>query len=216
MGKAEVVKAPFIDKEIILLGLLAEGPAHAYAIEEKIRSRRMTEWTDIAFSSIYRVLKRLVARGLITTHIEQGGQGAARKVHVINDAGRRVLAEGVIRHLYDLTPTKSPFHVGLAFITAAPRREVIACLRGRQRTVGKVLEELHQVERQAVGMLSESPSSEAAASHQLHLRLLFGHIEHHIEAERRFLEEAMETVAGVPGRKFSSPSAKKAKRRNRS
>jgi len=86
-------KARVSEKEVVLLGLVAEDPIHAYGLEQKIRDRHIVEWADIALSSIYRVLDGLTKKRLITTRLVQAGQGAARNMHEITDRGRTALAD---------------------------------------------------------------------------------------------------------------------------
>ena len=45
--------------EFTLLSLLKEQPRHAYEIEQVIEERNMRDWTEIGFSSIYRLLSKL-------------------------------------------------------------------------------------------------------------------------------------------------------------
>jgi DNA-binding PadR family transcriptional regulator len=47
------------------LTLVAERPRHGYEIERVIEERGMREWTEIGFSSIYYLLKKLEREGLI-------------------------------------------------------------------------------------------------------------------------------------------------------
>ena len=51
--------------EFALMSLLAEGPLHGYAVEQLVEQRGMRHWTEIGFSSIYFLLKKLEARGLV-------------------------------------------------------------------------------------------------------------------------------------------------------
>ena len=87
------------DADVVVLGLLAECPRHGYDLDRVIDQRGYREWTSLAFSSIYYVLKRLADRGLI----EPVAQSEGRKtVFQLNDAGERELreaaAERISRH----------------------------------------------------------------------------------------------------------------------
>ena len=44
--------------ELALLSLIVEQPRHAYEIEQVIEERNMRYWTEIGFSSIYRLLSK--------------------------------------------------------------------------------------------------------------------------------------------------------------
>ena len=47
------------DADIVVLSLLAEQPRHGYDLDRVIEQRGYRQWTSLAFSSIYYLLKRL-------------------------------------------------------------------------------------------------------------------------------------------------------------
>ena len=77
--------------ELAILSLVAEGPCHGYQIEHVIQERGMREWTELGFSSIYYLLKKLEAKGLVAGGLEEAERGPARKVYTLTDAGRAEL-----------------------------------------------------------------------------------------------------------------------------
>ncbi|MBN1315338.1 MAG: helix-turn-helix transcriptional regulator, partial [Anaerolineales bacterium] len=66
--------------ELAILSLIAEQPLHGYEIEQIIKKRGMRNWTEIGFSSIYYLLRKLEREGLISSRLENVGRGPARKV----------------------------------------------------------------------------------------------------------------------------------------
>lgn len=76
------------DADIVLLSLLAEQPRHGYDLDRVIEQRGYRQWTSLAFSSVYYLLKRLSERGLLEP--DEGSQGR-RTVFRVTDAGRREL-----------------------------------------------------------------------------------------------------------------------------
>lgn len=76
--------------EFVVLGLLCEGPSHAYSINKKIEDRGMRDWTNIGRSSIYRVLKDLERYKLLEKWIEEK-DNRTLKVHQITDFGWKIL-----------------------------------------------------------------------------------------------------------------------------
>ncbi|MDZ4159188.1 MAG: helix-turn-helix transcriptional regulator, partial [Anaerolineaceae bacterium] len=51
--------------ELAILSLLVERALHGYEIERIIQERGIRDWTEIGFSSIYYLLKKLKNKGLI-------------------------------------------------------------------------------------------------------------------------------------------------------
>ena len=78
------------DADIVLLSLLAEQPRHGYDLDPVIEQRGYRQWTSLAFSSVYYLLKRLSERGLLEP--DQSSQGR-RTVFRVTEAGRRELRQ---------------------------------------------------------------------------------------------------------------------------
>lgn len=181
------------EKEVILLGLIAEEPIHAYGLEEKIRFRRMDMWTTIGFSSIYRVLSGLEEKGLIDTRLEHEGQGATRKVHEITPDGERALAEGVLKHLSSMTPSKNPFSVGLSNITRAPYEDVVSCLNQRISNFEAVEQELAAYKQKMLQAVSTENERRARRA-SLSIELIFHSAARHLDAEKQTMNRALELL----------------------
>jgi DNA-binding PadR family transcriptional regulator len=190
------------EKEVILLGLVAEEPIHAYGLEEKIRVRQLELWTTISLSSIYRVLSGLEEKGLIDTRLEHEGQGATRKVHVITDAGRLALANGVVCHLHEVVPVKNPLSVGLAYVTDAPQRHTLDALKARTDRIEAIESEITGIREQVFGQIDAlelpgQPAQELQARKQrarLRVDLVLTHVMHLVRAEQEFLQTAIGMV----------------------
>lgn len=188
MSKAPHKPSP---KEVVLLGLISEEPIHAWGIEAKMRERHMDEWTEMGFSSIYRVLAGLEKKGLIETWLEHEGQGATRKVHRVTAAGLEALVQGVLTYLQDVLPLKNPLWVGLTYMLEAEREEVVARLAQRLEAYRLIQEHLrsscdrHEVEA-CRGTDDGSP-----APWLLPVQLLFDNIGSHVDAEIAFLERSL-------------------------
>lgn len=187
-------------KDLVLLGLLAEEPLHAYGLEEKIRGRRMHEWTDISVSSVYRVLSALERRGWIDARLAHEGPGATRRVHSLTAEGRLALEEAVFDHLSALRPLKNPFALGLAFSVHAPLDEVAGRLRCRQEALGGLLQMIDEIEQQHEGPPRVTVDG---VDPRLGMRLLFDLARWHLRAERDYLRHAAGLLeqarqAGVP------------------
>ncbi len=194
-------------KELVLLGLLAEGASHAYALEEQIRSRHMDEWTEIAQSSIYRLLDKLAQRGLIDAQLEQAEKGAPRKVYSINRDGHEALASGVLCYLAEIAAPKNPFHISLANITAAPRQQVIERFAARAEAIAAFAAEVDAVATHVEGGIVSS-QIDRRAEYCLRAELLFSHIQHHLRAEREYLVEALEKVGAASNGLFASSASR--------
>ncbi len=115
--------------ELAILSLIAEQPRHGYGVEQVIEERGMREWTEIGFSSIYYLLKKLEREGLIEGQLEKAERGPARKVYHLTPAGREALRAGVLNALSVPRRRYSPLQLGLADLPGIPPGEALAALQ---------------------------------------------------------------------------------------
>jgi DNA-binding PadR family transcriptional regulator len=136
------------EREAAVLGLLSEDPLYGYTIEKKIGERGMRRWTDIGFSSIYYVLKRLERRNLITSSCEQQEDKPARKIYTITEEGREIMQEKVRQLLSRSRRIASPFDLGIANLWLLPPHEVVACLQERTCELDNALDHVRSLRGQ--------------------------------------------------------------------
>lgn len=116
--------------ELAILSLVAEKPRHGYDIEQVIESRGMREWTEIGFSSIYYLLKKLEKSGLIESQLQSPeGKGPARKVYHVTPKGREAQMEGTIQALSHPQGGSNAFLLGLSNFPIVPQDQVIQALQ---------------------------------------------------------------------------------------
>lgn len=115
--------------ELAILSLIVEQPRHGYQIEQVIEERGMREWTEIGFSSIYYLLKKLEREGLIEGRLEEAGRGPARKVYRLAPDGVEALHASVLDVLSVPRRQYSPLQLGLANLPGIPPAEALAALR---------------------------------------------------------------------------------------
>jgi DNA-binding PadR family transcriptional regulator len=115
--------------EAAILGLLCEGSQYGYDLDRIIQERGMRNWTQIGFSSIYYVLKRLERSGLIQGTVEAVEGKPSRRNYTVTEAGRAAMKEKVADALSGCPKLVSPFDLGLANINILSQNEAMVCLR---------------------------------------------------------------------------------------
>jgi DNA-binding PadR family transcriptional regulator len=115
--------------ELAILSLVAERPRHGYEIEQVIEERGMREWTEIGFSSIYYLLKKLEREGLVEGALQEAERGPARKVYHTTPAGNQALGDGVRTALSQPEPCYPPLQLGLANLPGLSAVEAVAALQ---------------------------------------------------------------------------------------
>ncbi len=71
--------------ELCTLGILARGPAHGYAVAQQLEEAGLG---SVKGGTLYPLLTRLEAAGLLTAAWEAGDGGPGRKVFQVTPAGR--------------------------------------------------------------------------------------------------------------------------------
>jgi DNA-binding PadR family transcriptional regulator len=170
------------DLEASILGLIYEGFRYGYELEKTIEERNMRHWTEIAFSSIYYVLKRLEKNGLITSENERVS-GRSRKVYSITPRGEVEIKEKVWELISCHHPVTDPFDLGIGNLDKLEHEEVISGLRSYIESLD-AREEFFK-KRLAVMEKSQWP---------LHIRGLVTRPLAMLTAERRWAEEYIEEL----------------------
>ncbi len=129
--------------ELTLLGLLVEKPRHGYELEEVITDRGMREWTEIGFSSIYYLLRKLRERDLITEiDTRRSGRGKARRVFGPTADGQRACTRSAELAVAELRPVFPPILVGLANQPVIPPERLRAALAQRAAALAEKITEI--------------------------------------------------------------------------
>lgn len=169
---------------LVILGLLRKAPLYGYEIKQIIEEH-MSDWTSIAFGSIYFALDKMAEEGFVEkVSVEKEGKRPSRSVYQITQPGRaefmRLLREGwqdVERQYYSLD-------VYLFFLDALPPEEILAFLRARQSVLKETLRhvESHRDEEMT------NPEIPTVA------RAIFEHSIAHTRAELSWVTDVLEKM----------------------
>ncbi len=96
------------------LGLLAVRPMYGLEIRKEIESSSQGKLT-LGVSTIYQMLRRLEARGLVASRWEKSPQGPPRAYYAITPAGREV----VLRYIQEVLSPQSPIPAALGQLIQA-------------------------------------------------------------------------------------------------
>jgi DNA-binding PadR family transcriptional regulator len=169
--------------ELAILSLIVEEPRHGYEIEQVIEARGMRDWTEIGFSSIYYILKKLEQSGWLTSRLaETSEQGPARKVYSATEAGYAAWREAILNALSTPPQINSPFQLGLSNLPGIPRHDALAAL-GSYRD--RLAERFDYV---------KARRDRAGAALPDHVAAMFDFSLTLIEAELRWLEQFIERI----------------------
>ncbi|MBD3172537.1 winged helix DNA-binding protein [Candidatus Bathyarchaeota archaeon] len=126
------------DIEAAVLGLIQEGHSYGYELEKTIEERHMRTWTEIAFSSIYYVLKKLEKQELISSS-SKNVNGRTRNVYSITAKGINEMEEKVKNLVSEYHTLTDPFDLGLSNLDKIPPEDTLASLESYHKSL-----EVHQ------------------------------------------------------------------------
>jgi len=170
--------------ELAILSLTAEAPRHGYEIEQIIEARGMREWTEIGFSSIYYLLKKLEKAGLVESQlIPTHGRGSARRVYQITSNGGAALVDATLEALARPKQSYPPILMGMANLPIVSREQAaVALLSYREGLV-------ERLEHVAARAESQRPLPD-------HVEMLFNYSLTMIEAEKNWVESVIQKIKG--------------------
>jgi DNA-binding PadR family transcriptional regulator len=120
-------KQSLTDAELVILSLIIEQPMHGYEIEGQITLRNMRAWTDLATSSIYYLLGKLVEKGLIeqTAGKAESQEKRPKKVYQATENGRSTWKEATLDALRKPRTTYTNFLMGVHNLWNIPPAEAL-------------------------------------------------------------------------------------------
>ena len=133
------------DADIVVLSLLAEQPRHGYDLDRVIEQRGYRQWTSLAFSSVYYLLKRLSERGLLEP--DEGSQGR-RTVFRLTKAGRRELRQAAGERVLTPAPPTAGVLPALNAYARLDHPGLMAALVRRAEALQERLDELCRLRAQ--------------------------------------------------------------------
>jgi DNA-binding PadR family transcriptional regulator len=168
------------DIEAAILGLLCERPQYGYDLDRTIDERGMRNWTQIGFSSIYYVLKRLEKGGLISSELETVEGKPSRRNYTITGSGLEAMREKIVNVLSNCPKLISPFDLGLANLDLLTGPEAIECLREHMESLEKRTEFLNRSiaesrsrnDRYRITLMFELPLAQLKAERECIERLI--------------------------------------------
>ncbi len=115
--------------ELAILNLVVEQPRHGYEIEQIIEARGMRDWTEIGFSSIYYLLKKLEEKGLLESRLQNAeGRGPARKIYQVTPQGQSEWYSQSLETLRQPARQPVPFLMGLSVFPALAVEDRVAAI----------------------------------------------------------------------------------------
>jgi len=176
------MKKKLTNAELTILSLVNEAPRHGYEIEKLIEERGMREWTDIAFSSIYYVLKRLEKSNLITPVILdlEAENSKEKKAYCATKNGREVLFRAALGSIETLAQQTNLLMLGIANWLIFENGEGVVALKKRDGAIKLEIARLKEKSKQ-----SDAPDF---------VEMMFEHALMQMQAERKWISKTIKKL----------------------
>ncbi len=129
-----------MEKELILLGLLKEGPRHGYELK-RIVDEKISTFAPISAGSIYYTLKGLAKDGLVSMTRKRRGKYPEKEVYRITTKGEKRLRELLEETCFNIKRLYRSMDIVLYFMNYLKPKEVIRGLRNRIGQIKGIREE---------------------------------------------------------------------------
>ena len=137
--------------EFAVLGLLALGARTGYDIK-KMADEALGHFWNESFGHIYPILRRLEARGWVTSAVEPQEGRPDRKVYALTPAGQRRVAAWLAEVSWP-KPDLAEFHLKLVAAAAARLADPVELVAAQRR---ELLRRLHEVQQAVLAEPADS------------------------------------------------------------
>jgi len=166
---------------LVILGLLREKPLYGYEIKQIIEEH-MSDWTSIAFGSIYFALDKLVQEDLIKKiATEKPGNRPSRSVYQISKSGEQEFLRLLHNTWSNQERNYFSLDIGLFFMSALPLEEIKGYLRNRIANLQRIMKYLDVHKTEQIKDKHIPPVANA----------IFAHTLAHIEAEFSWAQDLL-------------------------
>ncbi|HPL82742.1 MAG TPA: PadR family transcriptional regulator [Candidatus Omnitrophota bacterium] len=135
-----------IEQELLLLGLLRDGPTHGYDIKAKVK-QILFLLAGVQVKSVYYPLEVLERKGLVAKKISKIGKRPKRIVYALSPKGRARFNELLSRSILELKRPQFNLDLSLYFLHYLKPLSARRRLRARLSILNKIAIGLRQISK---------------------------------------------------------------------
>ena len=113
--------------DLVILGILTEGPRSAYEIQKDVDAHHFPRWAEISVPSVYRKLPHLRDKGFLTSQQVQG-ERVEKAVYSITAAGQAELRRLLLHQAQQAVPLRFAFNGMIANLNKVSHQEALELL----------------------------------------------------------------------------------------
>ena len=133
-----------MEKELILLGLLKEGPKHGYELK-RVVDEKISTFAPISAGSIYYTLKRLAGNGLVSVTKKRKGKYPEKEVYKLTRKGEGRFGELLKETCRNAKKLYRSMDIVLYFMNYLSPDEIIKGLQNRMGQMEGIRAEIKEI-----------------------------------------------------------------------
>ncbi|MDD4843340.1 MAG: PadR family transcriptional regulator [Anaerotignum sp.] len=126
----------------ILLGIIEQQPVNGYELNKWLSTMHVRDWYPIASSTVYATLKTAEKKGYIVGSTEKSGNMPDKTVYSITESGKIEFLETIKSFIVDFQYDITPFTIGMFFVQAVQKEDILSLLDKRIALLKKYNEEV--------------------------------------------------------------------------
>lgn len=142
---------PFVERELLILGLLKSQSQHGYKINEFIE-KNLGRVSNMKKATAYSILKRLEKEGYAECSPGQEGNRPAKLVYSITEKGEMRFEKLLREVLSSSDETISAEEIGLMFVDHLPAKEALKCLSARLKKIERMIDAYRNMPKHGNGL----------------------------------------------------------------
>jgi len=165
-----------MDRKLLLLGLLRMQEMHGYQLNDFIDAF-LAVCVDVKKPTAYYLLNKMHEDGWIAVEEQQEGNRPVRRIYNITPEGEIAFKNLLRENLGSYAPTQFTGDIGLAFMDVLSLDDLLSLLTQRRKALEQQLE--------TVRAIPEHPGN---------FQLMIEHQARHLQAEREWLDEVINSL----------------------
>ena len=121
--------------DLVILGILMEGPQSAYDIQKDVEYHHFPRWTRISVPSIYKKVLQLKEKGYLDSTLVKGERFADKAVYSITPAGREHFSQLMDHYASQPVPLQFDFNVVITNLNKLPPEKAHPLIRRLQESL---------------------------------------------------------------------------------
>ena len=112
--------------DLLILGIVSEGPISAYDIQKDVEYHHFSRWTQVSVPSVYKKVVQLKEKGYLDSQLAPGKRAAEKTVYSVTEAGRAYFLRLMEEKARQPVPLTFDFNPVIANLNKLPPEQALS------------------------------------------------------------------------------------------